>query len=108
YLIDTGAGTVRRMLEAGVRSETIGTIFLTHGHPDHVLGLVDVLANNYTAFHLGFPGTRPKFDIYGPAETPALVNAAWEFIRIPYDIFAAGGLGRPEVTNPFEAHVIGE
>lgn len=108
YLIDTGAGTVRRMLEAGVRSETIGTIFLTHSHPDHVLGLVDVLANNYTAFHLGFPGARSEFDIYGAAETPELVNAAWEFIRIPYGIFAAGGLGRPEVTNPFEAHVIDE
>jgi glyoxylase-like metal-dependent hydrolase (beta-lactamase superfamily II) len=39
-------GTLRHLLEAGVRAPAIRTIFLTHDHPDHLLGLVDVLAND--------------------------------------------------------------
>ena len=44
YLIDCGIGTMRRMLEAGVASETIRTIFFSHLHADHDLGLAGVMA----------------------------------------------------------------
>ena len=47
YLIDCGIGTMRRMLEAGIKSEQIKTIFFTHLHSDHDLGLADVMANDY-------------------------------------------------------------
>jgi ribonuclease BN (tRNA processing enzyme) len=30
-----------------VPSQTVGTIFITHNHPDHALGFVDVLANDF-------------------------------------------------------------
>ncbi len=46
YLIDCGIGTVRRLVEVGIPSETIGTIFFTHLHPDHD-------PNDY--FHLDLP-----------------------------------------------------
>jgi ribonuclease BN (tRNA processing enzyme) len=46
-LIDCGIGTMRRMLEAAVPSQTIETIFIAHNHPDNALGLVDVLAVDY-------------------------------------------------------------
>lgn len=106
YLIDCGIGTMRRMLDAGASSQTIGTIFITHNHPDHVLGLVDVLANDFFNVDLGVPGTVQGFNIYGPPETPALVKAAYDYIRIPYGIFAAEPLGASTLVNPFKAHVI--
>ena len=106
YLIDCGIGTMRRMLEAGVQSQTIGTIFITHNHPDHALGLVDVLANDFFFVYFGAPGTPQEFNIYGPPETPALVSAAYDYIRIPYGVFAAEPLGASTLVNPFKAHVI--
>ena len=107
YLIDCGIGTMRRLLEAGIRSPTIRTIFLTHDHPDHVLGLVDVLANDLNGLDAtGGPGASGTFAIYGPPQTPALVAAAWRFIRIPYHIFAAEHLGSGSLTDPFKVHVV--
>lgn len=106
YLIDCGIGTMRRLLDAGVPSEAIGTIFITHNHPDHALGLVDVLANDYRHLDLDVPESRQVFNIYGPPQTPALVSAAYDFIKIPYGIFAAEPLGRSTLIDPFEAHAI--
>jgi len=107
YLIDCGIGTMRRLLEAGVRSPTIRTIFLTHDHPDHAIGLVDVMANDFNGLdNTGGFGEAGTFEIYGPPETAALVGAAWNFIRIPYGIFAAEHLGAGIVANPFRVHVI--
>lgn len=107
YLIDCGIGTMRRLLEAGVRSPAIRAIFLTHDHPDHALGLVDVMANDFNAADPTGPGGPARsFTIYGPPQTPALVAAAWRFIRIPYGIFAAEHLGGGALESPFRVHVI--
>ena len=106
YLIDCGIGTVRRLLEAGAPSQQIETIFITHGHPDHALGLADVLADDYQYLAVTAPASRQEFDVYGPPETPALVSAAYEYIKIPCGIFAAEPIGRNEFVDPFRAHVI--
>lgn len=107
YLIDCGIGTMRRLLEAGVRSPAIRAIFLTHDHPDHALGLVDVMANDFNGVNPTGPGGPARtFTIYGPPRTPALVAAAWSFIRIPYGIFAAEHLGAGALRSPFRVHVI--
>jgi ribonuclease BN (tRNA processing enzyme) len=106
YLIDCGIGTIRRMLDAGVQSPMVGTIFITHNHPDHALGLVDVLANDFLAVDFGVPGIPLEFNIYGPPETPSLVSAAYDYIKIPYGVFAAEPLGASTLVNPFKAHVI--
>ncbi|MGC1374069.1 MAG: MBL fold metallo-hydrolase [Candidatus Sulfotelmatobacter sp.] len=106
YLIDCGIGTMQRMLDAGVQSPTVGTTFITHNHPDHVLGLVDVLANDFLAVDFRVSGIPQGFNIYGPPETAVLVSAAYDYIRIPYGIFAAEPLGASTLVNPFKAHVI--
>ena len=64
YLIDCGMGTMQRLLQAGVNSQKIRTIFLTHLHSDHDLGLADVLANDYFLFSLR--RAADTVDIYGP------------------------------------------
>lgn len=108
YLIDCGIGTIRRLVEIGIPSETIGTIFFTHLHPDHDIGLVDVMANDY--FRLDFTSDTRKINIYGPPQTSELVEAALHYISIPFEVFAAEKpgfqLGRPNhgLTNPFVAH----
>ena len=110
YLIDCGIGTIRRLVEVGIPSETIGTIFLTHLHPDHDLGLVDVMANDY--FHLDLTSDARKINIYGPPQTSELVEAAFHYISIPFEVFAAEKpgfqLGRPNhgLTSPFVAHEV--
>lgn len=110
YLIDCGIGTIRRLVEVGIPSETIGTIFLTHLHPDHDLGLVDVMANDY--FHLDLASDARKINIYGPPQTSELVEAAVHYISIPFEVFAAEKpgfqLGRPThgLTSPFVAHEV--
>lgn len=105
YLIDCGIGTARRLVEAGIRSETIGTIFLTHLHPDHDLGLVGVLANDFQNRDLA--GPQHTISIYGPLQTKELVDAAYRFISIPYAVFAAEGggpRGGVPPAPPFSVH----
>jgi ribonuclease BN (tRNA processing enzyme) len=106
YLIDCGIGTMRRLLEAGVPSPTIGTIFITHNHPDHALGLVDVLANDFLSVDFGRRESSRTFNVYGPPQTAPLVSAAYDYIKIPYSIFAAENLGASTLVDPFKAHVI--
>ena len=109
YLIDCGIGTERRLLEAGIASESIGTIFLTHLHPDHDLGLADVLANDFQQRDQSAPGHT--INIYGPPQTRALVDAAYQYIRIPYAILTAEGGGQRggvPATTPFATHEISD
>jgi ribonuclease BN (tRNA processing enzyme) len=106
YLIDCGIGTMRRLLDAGVPSQTIGTIFITHDHPDHALGLVDVLANDFLSVDFGARGGLREFNVYGPPPTADVVSAAYNYIRVPYSTFAAENLGASTLVNPFKAHVI--
>jgi ribonuclease BN (tRNA processing enzyme) len=87
YLIDCGIGTARRLVEAGIDSKQIKTIFFTHLHADHDMGLVDVMANDF--FNGGSAARAGPFAIYGPPQTRQLVDAAFQFISIGFRPFAA-------------------
>lgn len=107
YLIDCGIGTIRRMIEAGIKSEQIRTIFLTHLHADHDLGLADVMANDFAREDLF--GIVGSFNIYGPPQTRELVDAAFHFITIGFRPFeaetpSAYRIGNGQFMNPFVAH----
>jgi ribonuclease BN (tRNA processing enzyme) len=68
-LIDSGSGTLRRMLEAGVTYQDVDFLLYTHTHPDHVADLVPILfACKYAEnpreadlFCLGGPGFSDYF-----------------------------------------------
>ena len=56
YLVDAGAGVMRRAAAAagkyqipGLRAKEIGVVFLTHLHSDHTIGLADVIHTGWTA-----------------------------------------------------------
>ena len=85
YLIDCGIGTMRRMLRAGVESEQVRTIFFTHLHGDHDLGLADVMANDF--FRQYTVGRPEPMNIYGPPLTKELVDAAFHFITVAFRPF---------------------
>lgn len=110
YLIDCGIGTIRRMLEAGVASETIHTIFFTHLHADHDMGLADVMANDF--FTLNLAASSQTIDIYGPPRTKQLVDAAFQYLTNGFETFAAepgairAGLVNGALRSPFAAHEI--
>src|SRR5699024_1979890 len=42
YLVDTGYGTVRKLVQSGVDLRTLHGIFVTHLHSDHVADLFNV------------------------------------------------------------------
>lgn len=105
YLIDCGIGTMLRMLRAGVRSEQVRTIFFTHLHADHDLGLANVMANDF--FRQSTAGRAEPINIYGPPQTKELVDAAFHFITVgfrPFENFpprADGSYRSPFVTHEF-------
>lgn len=109
YLIDCGIGTMQRMLQAGIRSEQVTTIFFTHLHSDHDLGLADVMANDF--FRLNLAGSAESIHIYGPPQTKELVEAAFHYITVSVRPFAAANassyrLVNGKFTSPFVAHEI--
>ena len=109
YLIDCGIGTMQRMQQANVDPTTIRTIFLTHLHSDHDLGLVDVLGDVF--FMLNLRGSPETIGIYGPPQTKELLDAAFRFITIAARPFAVENpLGyhtaAGQFVNPFAVHEI--
>jgi len=82
YLVDAGPGVVRRAAAAnqqhdlpGLAPSRLRTVFLTHLHSDHTLGLPDVMLGNWVL-------DRPfPIDLYGPPGTrnmAELIVAAWQ------------------------------
>ena len=93
YLFDCGVGTIRRILEAKLRPEAVNAVFITHLHPDHMLDLVNLMANKvYVAATVS---DSPKLPIYGPPGTRHLVDTALAYLDVPYGQFAAEKL----ITN---------
>lgn len=110
YLIDCGIGSMQRMLQAHIASEDIKTIFFTHLHADHDLGVADVMENDF--FKLNAASSTQKIEIYGPPQTKALVDAAFQYITGGFAAFAAepgairAALENGEIKSPFVAHEI--
>jgi ribonuclease BN (tRNA processing enzyme) len=52
------------------------------------------------------PIAPESFDIYGPRQTAAFVDAAFRYITIPYEVMGAERLAPAHLTSPFHAHEI--
>jgi ribonuclease BN (tRNA processing enzyme) len=69
-LIDSGAGTLRKLLEVGITYRDVDLLLYTHIHPDHVSDLVPILfASKYADLPrekdllcIGGPGFRNYFE----------------------------------------------
>jgi ribonuclease BN (tRNA processing enzyme) len=82
YLVDAGAGVMRRASAGaerygleGLRAKRIGTVFLTHLHSDHTVGLPDVI-------HTGWVAEREApLRLIGPPGTAAMAAHLTEAYR---------------------------
>jgi len=82
YLVDAGAGVMRRAAAAAARHQLdglgasrIGTVFLTHLHSDHTIGLPDVI-------HTGWVAEREApLRLIGPPGTAAMAAHLTEAYR---------------------------
>lgn len=85
-LVDIGAGSLRRLLEAGKSYDRIAAIFISHLHIDHIGDLVPFLWA--TRFTPEFERTLP-LQIYGPPGTAewygklAAVHGDW-LLNLPF------------------------
>ncbi|WP_112323685.1 MBL fold metallo-hydrolase [Oceanibium sediminis] len=84
YLFDCGEGATRQMMRANVNPAEVGTVFLTHLHLDHIIGL---------PYHIlmGWIFSRPDApEVYGPKGTADFVKHSFEGGAYDVDIRARG------------------
>jgi len=62
-LIDSGSGTLRKMLEVGTTYRDIDLLLYTHNHPDHIADLVPFL---FACKYADFPRQKDLLCIGGP------------------------------------------
>jgi ribonuclease BN (tRNA processing enzyme) len=82
YVVDAGAGIMRRAAAAaarhgvpGLKAQAIGTVLLTHLHSDHTIGLADVI-------HTGWVMERTQpLRLLGPPGTVAMAGHLTEAYR---------------------------
>lgn len=60
---DAGRGTVGRLVDAGVPPPAVSTVFVTHHHSDHLIGLADLVMTRWV---MDQPNHRP-LEIVAPA-----------------------------------------
>jgi ribonuclease BN (tRNA processing enzyme) len=75
YIVDCGAGIVRRAAQAGIEMKQLTRAFVTHLHSDHTVGLPDLI------FTPAVTGRVSPLEIYGPPGVSAMtshVMKAWK------------------------------
>lgn len=83
YLVDAGAGIVRRAAAAArdrsikaLQAANLRIVFLTHLHSDHTVGLPDLILSPWTL------GRRVPLEAYGPSGTKAMAQHLLEAYRV--------------------------
>jgi ribonuclease BN (tRNA processing enzyme) len=111
-LVDSGSGTLGKMLEVGVTYRDIDLLLYTHIHPDHVSDLVPIIfATKYgdlprekDLLCVGGPGFKSYFErlknLYGPWIEPHSYNLTVK--EISEDSLIYGGL---KVISKPMAHI---
>ncbi|HZP77823.1 MAG TPA: MBL fold metallo-hydrolase [Pseudolabrys sp.] len=67
-LFDAGRGVVNRIVQSGVRLDSINPVFVTHHHVDHIGDIYDVILATW------MHGRTEALRIYGPSETRRIVE----------------------------------
>ena len=75
YLVDCGAGIVRRAKEAGLTMAQLTRAFITHLHSDHTIGYPDLI------FTPAVTGRKEPLEVFGPPGLQAMtahIMQAWK------------------------------
>ncbi|KAL7414260.1 beta-lactamase-like protein [Mrakia frigida] len=83
-LVDCAEGTFRQLQLFSFKTKNLDTVFITHLHADHVLGLVPLLGSVLSGvantpvllarFKARNPSPKPSINIYGPSGLRSLVR----------------------------------
>ncbi|HEX5109051.1 MAG TPA: MBL fold metallo-hydrolase [Vicinamibacterales bacterium] len=112
YLVDCGYGTVRGLVQAGLRLPQISTVFVSHLHNDHTADIAALLSLQWTGGQANSLATT----VWGPPGTQAMVEGAIAFFRGDTEIrtvdegrtvkadtvFKGRDLSAPKVTEVFK------
>jgi len=85
YIVDAGAGIVRRAAAAKIAMPSLRIAFLTHLHSDHTVGLPDLMLSPWVL------GRTTPLDVYGPPGTAAMVDHLQAAYAEDIDIRLHGG-----------------
>ena len=123
-LLDSGSGTLRRLLEAGVDFRDVDYLFYSHFHPDHTSDLVPFLfASNYGSEEvrrrgltiIGPPGMTAFYDqlkgIYGKWIVPQGYSLGIEEVssgEIPFGDFTISGFPLAHTDHSVGFRITGE
>ncbi|NVM29425.1 MAG: hypothetical protein HWN65_11350 [Candidatus Helarchaeota archaeon] len=79
-LIDVGEGTTQKLLQLKT-FKTIRTIFISHLHVDHFLGIFTFFWKKWLT------NDRNPITVYGPPKTQATIDTIFELTSTPIDAF---------------------
>ncbi|HID63336.1 MAG TPA: MBL fold metallo-hydrolase [Anaerolineae bacterium] len=99
FLIDCAGSPLARLRAAGVDPDKLGSLIITHHHPDHIYGVPSLLLG------LRMYGRRAPFDIFGTQQSLAVIWGimdllGWQKWPGPFPV------GRHEVKMAEEALVV--
>lgn len=76
---DAGRGTLGRLADAGVPIRSLSTVFVTHHHSDHLVGLADLVMTRWTMDHVA----------HEPLEIVAPAGPTVDFLSSMLDVWKA-------------------
>ena len=97
YLIDAGDNVTRRIVQADLDFQDIDTIFITHPHSDHTLGLATLLISQWEYQR------REAVHIYGPLGIKQIAKGIFEYAKANEEIRWAEGKQTP-LQNHIHVH----
>jgi ribonuclease BN (tRNA processing enzyme) len=108
YLVDAGAGVVRRAALAA-RTDSIraldpprlGRVFITHLHSDHTLGMPDLILTPWVL------GRTAPLDVYGPPGTARMMGLLEQAYSADVEIRLHGGEPSNKTGYTVTAHDVG-
>jgi len=102
YIVDCGAGVVRRAAAAhmmgikGLEPKRLRRVFLTHLHSDHTVGLPDLWLSPWVL------GRRHPLEVYGPPGTSRLTK----YLRMAYMEDVQTRRSGPQPANSFGHRIV--
>jgi ribonuclease BN (tRNA processing enzyme) len=110
YLVDFGAGVVRRaksaVVERGIDAlnpVNLRVVFVTHLHSDHTVGYPDLILTPWVL------GRRVPLEVYGPTGITAMTEHVLEAYRADFDtrtkdrgLYTVGAFPEGHAVNPHE------
>jgi ribonuclease BN (tRNA processing enzyme) len=112
YLVDFGAGVVRRaksaVVDKGITAldpVTLHVVFATHLHSDHTVGYPDLILTPWVL------GRRFPLEVYGPAGIKAMTDHVLEAYRADFEtrtkdreLYSVGAFPEAHAVNAHEIH----